>query len=767
VFNETQLDVIYLIDILALFLIGALTPILNRRTNRLLPWKWLGMFAFCRGMHDLLNLPALNQLIPGHLETVRLVLLFLSLIFLMEFGRAGSNIPNRTVPRPVVYFPLTALILSLRLMGLPDLVGIVSFGGSAAGGAWAAWALLQASPKIPLGKETLLSAGIIMVLYGIVSCFPYSPESFIAIAGISIHLVRSLLAIGLAACIFRFSQIAMDSMVELHAQKIYQYFAHGTTIGLMFIAAVGLAGSLGINYLSNKAVGEALTKNQSTVQRLQEIVNNEMEKADRLDQLLAGSSRIISVLAGPQERRYGERTAERTAERAAERFEGQIVRANELLDSYSETEEGFGVCYIMNLAGLTIASSNRNQSDSFVGKNYGFRPYFKEAALGLQGRYFALGVTSKDLGYYASAPVRNEQGEIIGVAVIKRIIRTSGELKNAYDPGSVSVLVNPNGIVVLSNQPKYVLSSLWPVNQDSKKELVASQQFGSGPFAPILDQKPSAGKEYQLEGQRMTALTQPILLEGWTMFHFGSTQAIAFYKLLGAVAILVLGFALIGFYISWDLTSYRTAGIAVSDWSQTGDSIAYGQIEEQLQQGELKYRDLTQSIGLMSEMADLLHGCNSSRDAIPVIAKYMQRLFPDLSGAIYLATVRDMLEVMGVWGEFPPEEQRFVQDDCWALRRGRQYLVEDPDASLPCPHLSKNLPAGYQCWPIAAQGKTLGVLHLRQGRLPSNLNPVSEQQKETNRQLISSVVDQVTMTLVNLKLRETLEMKGTLNSFVR
>lgn len=762
-FNETQLDVIYLIDILALFLLGALTPILNRRTNRLLPWKWLGMFAFCRGMHDFLNLPALNQLIPGHLEPVRLVLLFLSLIFLLEFGRAGSNIPSHTVPRPVVYFPLTALILSLRLMGLPDLIGVVSFGVSAAGGAWAAWALLQASPKIPTGKETLLSAGIIMVLYGIVSCFPYSPESFIAIAGISIHLVRSLLAIGLVACIFRFSQIAMDSMVELPAQKTYQYFAHGTTIGLLFIAAVGLAGSLGINYLSNKAVGEVLAKNQSTAQRLQEIVNHEMEKADRLDQLLAGSSRIISVLAGPQERRY----AERIAERPAERSEAQIVRANELLDSYSETEEGFGVCYIMNPAGLTIASSNRNQPDSFVGKNYGFRPYFKEAASGLPGRYFAIGVTSKELGYYASAPVRNEQGEIIGVAVVKRIIGTADAWKNASDPGSVSFLVNPNGIVVLSDQPKYVLSSLWPVNEDSKKELVASQQFGSGPFAPILDQKPSAGKEYQLEGQRMMALTQPILMAGWTLFHFGSTQAIAFYKLLAAVAILVLGFALIGFYVSWDLTSYKTAGIAVSDWSQTGESIAYGQIEERLQQGELKYRDLTQSIGLMSEMVDLLHGCNSSRDAIPVITKYMQRLFPDLSGAIYLATVRDMLEVMGVWGEFPPEEQRFVQDDCWALRRGRQYLVEDPDASLPCPHLSKNLPAGYQCWPIAAQGKTLGVLHLRQGRRPGNLNPVSEQQKEINRQLISSVVDQVTMTLVNLKLRESLEVKGTLNSLVR
>ena len=253
-FNGTQLDLIYLIGVLSLLLIGALTPILNRRTNRLLPWNWLGMFAFCRGIHDLLNLPALNQLIPGHLETVRLVLLFLSLIFLMEFGRAGSNIFDRPVPRPWVYIPLAALILLGRLLGLPGLVGTVSFGVSAVGGAWAAWALFQASPKLPKGKETLISAGIIMFLYGIASCFPVSSESFIALVGVSIHMVRSLLVIGLAACIFRVGQIAMDTVMDLHAQRIYQYLTHGTAIGLMFIAAVGLVGSLGINYLSNKAV---------------------------------------------------------------------------------------------------------------------------------------------------------------------------------------------------------------------------------------------------------------------------------------------------------------------------------------------------------------------------------------------------------------------------------------------------------------------------------------------------------------------------------
>lgn len=759
-FNGTQLDLIYLIGVLSLFLIGALTPILNRRTDRLLPWNWLGMFAFCRGIHDLLNLPALNQLIPGHLETVRFVLLFLSLIFLIEFGRAGSNIVGRPLPRPWVYIPLAALILAGRLLGLPGLAGTVSFGMSAVGGAWAACALFQASPKLPQGKEILIGAGIIMFLYGIVSCLTDSSQSFIALAGVSIHMLRSLLAIGLAACIFRVGQIAMDRVMDLPAQKIYQYLTHRTTIGLMFIAAVGLVGSLGINYLSNKAVRQALTKNQGTSQRLQGIVNNEMEKADRLVQLLAGSSRIVSALMGEQGRRYGKRYAERYPE-------GQLVQANQLLDRYSQTEEGFGVCYVMDLSGLTIASSNRNQSDSFVGKNYGFRPYFKQAALGLQGRYFALGVTSKDLGYYTSAPIRNEQGETIGVAVIKRVIRSTGELKNAFDPESVSFLVDPNGIVALSNQTQHVLSSLWPVEEATKKELVAAKQFGSGPFAPILDQKPVPGKEYQLEGQRMMALTQPILMEGWTMFHFGSTQAIPFYRLMDAAAILIFGFALIGFYVSWDLASYQTAGLAASDAPQTDYSVSYGQIEEQLHQGERKYQELAQNIGLVSEIGDLLQGCNSSRDAVPVITKYMQRLFPDLSGAVYLASTRDNLEVMGVWGESPPEEQWFAPDDCWALRRGRQYLVEDTEASLPCPHVPKKLPAGYQCWPIAAHGKTLGVLHLRQSQLPGNPNPVSDRQKETNRQLISSVVDQFTMTLVNLKLRETSQAKSILNSIVR
>lgn len=731
--NETQLDLFYLLCGLALFLVGGLTPILNRRTQQLLPWKWLGMFAVCRGIYEVLSLPMLSQVMPAYFEGVRILFLLFGLIFLMEFGRAGSLIGDVPVPWWWIYLVLAASVLFVRLFNLADLMDTLRLALSLVGGLWAAWAMLKAAPKLTKGQETLTVAAIIMALYALASCVDGS-ESFVA--GVPIQLIQGLLLLGLGISLCRLCQIAMQRMMERPSQKLYQYLAQGTTIGLIFIAAVGLVGILGINYFSNRAAADILANNQKTVNRLKEVIDNEMEKADRLVQLLAVSSRVYNALT------YSSDAA-------------QIARAHEILDRYSQTEEGYGICYVMNPNGITIASSNRNQPDSFIGKDYGFRPYFKQASLGLQGRYFALGVTSADLGYYTSSPVRNDKGAIIGVVVIKRMIRTVGELKNAFDPKALTFLVDPHGIIVLSNQTANVLRSLWRLDEAESKEVIASGQFGRGPFPAILDQKPTAGKDYLLAGQRRLALTQPILMEGWTLYHFGSTQAIPWYRLMGAGAIFAFGLALIGFYVSWDWTSYQAANLAGVDPAKDGDFISARQAEEELHQGEMKYQNLVNHIGLMAEMGDLLQGCKNSQEAMPVISRYMSRLFPDLSGGLYLASSDQAVrfELSGTWGDSPPRENAFYNDDCWALRRGRSYVVDDPGNSLLCHHLSEAWPSGYQCWPIVAQGETLGVFHLRQPRNWGNSPPLSGQQKEVTQQLITSLVEQIALTLTNLKLR--------------
>jgi len=70
--------------------------------------------------------------------------------------------------------------------------------------------------------------------------------------------------------------------------------------------------------------------------------------------------------------------------------------------------------FLMSLDGECLYSSNA----SFVGKNYGFRPYFRDALDKGSGMYTAMGITSQQPGIYYAQSVTN--GTVpVGVAVIK------------------------------------------------------------------------------------------------------------------------------------------------------------------------------------------------------------------------------------------------------------------------------------------------------------------------------------------------------------
>lgn len=81
-------------------------------------------------------------------------------------------------------------------------------------------------------------------------------------------------------------------------------------------------------------------------------------------------------------------------------------------------QTGADVIYLMRADGLTIASSNWDQPDSFVGRNFAFRPYFLEAMDGRLGRFFGLGNTSGKRGYYFGQAIEHGR-ERVGVLVVK------------------------------------------------------------------------------------------------------------------------------------------------------------------------------------------------------------------------------------------------------------------------------------------------------------------------------------------------------------
>ena len=66
---------------------------------------------------------------------------------------------------------------------------------------------------------------------------------------------------------------------------------------------------------------------------------------------------------------------------------------------------GAAVIYVIRSDGLTVAASNAGGPTSFVGNNYAFRPYFREALDTGTGSQFALGTVSGRPGYYLARRV--------------------------------------------------------------------------------------------------------------------------------------------------------------------------------------------------------------------------------------------------------------------------------------------------------------------------------------------------------------------------
>ncbi|PYU21536.1 MAG: hypothetical protein DMG30_17335 [Acidobacteria bacterium] len=190
----------------------------------------------------------------------------------------------------------------------------------------------------------------------------------------------------------------------------------------------------------------------------------------------------------------------------------------------------------------------------------------------------------------------------------------------------------------------------------------------------------------------------------------------------------------------------------------TGDITERRAVEKARQEAQVLQQRTTE-ITLLSQLGALLHACLTTDEAFKVFGQFAPRLFTSESGALYiLSPSRNVLESASVWGDFPAGEQVFRPDDCWAIRSGRMHYVEEPSSAILCPHL-RGAAVAHVCVPMAAQGDSLGILHVHSNPVRSSgskegLRPLSD----SKRQLATAVAEQVGLALANLKLRETLRV---------
>jgi PAS domain S-box-containing protein len=281
---------------------------------------------------------------------------------------------------------------------------------------------------------------------------------------------------------------------------------------IVMLLIVVVAGWFATDYLVDKTRQEIIGEGHASLLTLSIYVSSTFTSIEGAVKSLTGSPWIATALMSKMDR--------------------DIEYANSALDRYNSSVNA-SVTYLMDADGITVASSNRNDPDSFVGKSYRFRPYFQEAAKGQPSRYFALGITSGKRGFYASCPVQNHLGEVTGVVTMKKDI---DEIESFFSKNPFCFLVSPDGIVFLSGTPSMVKKSLWPLDKTVREKLITSWQFGNELSEAVFKQTIADGMEVTLEGKDYFVFRKVIDSDGWSIVLLAPTDHTMHDRLIGILA---------------------------------------------------------------------------------------------------------------------------------------------------------------------------------------------------------------------------------------
>lgn len=264
-------------------------------------------------------------------------------------------------------------------------------------------------------------------------------------------------------------------------------------------------------------------------------VDQVIDRYRYLPDLLARDPRVLAMLADPTDRE-------------------RIETANAYL---AETASAAGAAdlFVMDPTGLTLAASNHDKPLSFVGKNYGFRPYFNDALRTGAGRFYAIGVTTGEPGYFLARRIGPAHAPL-GVSVVKIALT---DLEREWKAGGETVLLaDGHGVVFLASHPAWLYRPVKALSAESLIQLSVSEQYAGADLArePLLTgdsavlPRTITLNDPEGRGPARLIATRHLGAYGWDLFVLAETQAIAHQSQLGgiigglgALAFLLAGFA--------------------------------------------------------------------------------------------------------------------------------------------------------------------------------------------------------------------------------
>lgn len=153
----------------------------------------------------------------------------------------------------------------------------------------------------------------------------------------------------------------------------------------------------------------------------------------------------------------------------------KVTQINAYLVDMNRRAGAFAV-YVLDDKGTTLASSNWQDRSSYVGVNYGFRPYFKNAIAGGIGRFYGIGFSTFEAGYFISQPVQRD-GRILGIVAAKVNLDWIEQSWRTPGAGEQIWVKDANGVIILATTPAFKFKTLAPLSPAAKNDISAQRQF--------------------------------------------------------------------------------------------------------------------------------------------------------------------------------------------------------------------------------------------------------------------------------------------------
>jgi len=193
----------------------------------------------------------------------------------------------------------------------------------------------------------------------------------------------------------------------------------------------------------------------------------------------------------------------------------------------------------------------------------------------------------------------------------------------------------------------------------------------------------------------------------------------------------------------------------------------FNDMADAIQKGGARYQAANEKLShyagtlrLLGSMAQRLQESTS----IEEFANAVQRFAPDIlngrRGALFLANpAQSLVASAAQWGEPLTTEMQFAVGECWALRRGQPHVYAAANPEVRCKHVRADLRGSCACIPLMGHGVLAGMLYLEFEHDSAVAQAGASGLVLDEETTVFS--EDVSLALVNFKLRETQHMQST------